>query len=231
MAELAAAEAIPGAGLRGEEMSERRDPSRTSLSAEDRARLRAGLWHLERAIRYAERAHCDLGRFAVRFEELMRLGLDELDVRFLVEADCVRQLERTAGESGEVRSLQPATTGVPLEASAYVITAGGQRFLREIDVEREREDGEAQQKQQSAPTPRVRRSEQPWPSWDRSRRCLFVGGLLVKRFRQRAPNQELVLDAFTEEGWPVSIDDPLPFSRELNPAHRLASTAARLSRA
>jgi hypothetical protein len=33
---------------------------------------------------------------------------------------------------------------------------------------------------------------------------------VVKEFKLPAPNQETILTAFQEEGWPPRIDDPLP---------------------
>ncbi len=38
---------------------------------------------------------------------------------------------------------------------------------------------------------------------------LFFAGKVVKQFRRRAINQELVLAAFEEECWPLRIFDPL----------------------
>jgi hypothetical protein len=54
--------------------------------------------------------------------------------------------------------------------------------------------------------------------------------LLVKAYRRPAPNQELVLAAFEEEGWPPQIDDPLPGSYELDTKQRLHDTIVRLNR-
>jgi len=48
------------------------------------------------------------------------------------------------------------------------------------------------------------------PRWDDSRKELWFGGILVKKFRFRSPNQEMVLTAFEEEAWPAKLDDPLP---------------------
>lgn len=48
------------------------------------------------------------------------------------------------------------------------------------------------------------------PIWDAVRRELRLGSVVVKRFRQPAKNQEMILAAFQEEGWPPHIDDPLP---------------------
>ena len=55
-------------------------------------------------------------------------------------------------------------------------------------------------------------------------RTHFRGGVLVKRFRAPAPNQQLVLEAFEEEGWPPRVDDPLPMHSERAPKRALHDT-------
>ncbi len=62
------------------------------------------------------------------------------------------------------------------------------------------------------------------PNWDRETRTFMVGRILVKRFRVPSPNQEAVLDAFQEEGWPSSVDDPLSPVPEQQPKRRLRDT-------
>ncbi len=62
------------------------------------------------------------------------------------------------------------------------------------------------------------------PRWDRDHRILSVGGQIVKRYGRSSPNQEAVLQAFEEEGWPYRIDDPLPYSTEVAPKLRLHDT-------
>ena len=49
------------------------------------------------------------------------------------------------------------------------------------------------------------------PRWDAKLRQLSFDRLLVKQFRLPARNQEAVLSAFEEEGWPWSVYDPLPY--------------------
>ena len=51
-----------------------------------------------------------------------------------------------------------------------------------------------------------------------------MGDVLVKQFKLPSPNQETVLMAFQEEGWPPRIDDPLPPHPELDPKRRLHDT-------
>ena len=69
-----------------------------------------------------------------------------------------------------------------------------------------------------------------FPCWDHEYRVLRVGRRTVKRYRRPSPNQELVLAAFQEEGWPRRIDDPLPPRGEQHPKCRLHDTIKWLNR-
>jgi hypothetical protein len=55
-------------------------------------------------------------------------------------------------------------------------------------------------------------------------------GQVIKHFRVPVENQELILTAFQEEGWPHSIDDPLPQTGDLDPKQRLQATIKSLNR-
>jgi hypothetical protein len=57
-----------------------------------------------------------------------------------------------------------------------------------------------------------------------------LGYVVVKQYKVPAANQERVLAAFEEEGWPVHVDDPLPPSGELDPKRRLHDTINSLNR-
>ena len=52
---------------------------------------------------------------------------------------------------------------------------------------------------------------------------------MVKRFRVPAENQEAVLSAFQEEGWPFCVDDPLPPMHDIVLKERLKFTIRRLN--
>jgi hypothetical protein len=68
------------------------------------------------------------------------------------------------------------------------------------------------------------------PRWDSRRRELHFRGLLVKRFRQPARNQELILATFEEDGWPYEIDDPLPGDFKHDARERLHDAIKNLNR-
>lgn len=73
-------------------------------------------------------------------------------------------------------------------------------------------------------------SQSTLPTWDPDLRKLQFGGLIVKRFKWPAANQEAVLCAFEEEGWPERIDDPLVPQPEQDSKRRLADTIKCLNR-
>lgn len=68
------------------------------------------------------------------------------------------------------------------------------------------------------------------PCWERRNRVLTFAGLVVKRFRHPSRNQELLLDAFEQLGWPERMDDPLPPRPESVPSSRLHDTVKQLNR-
>ena len=78
--------------------------------------------------------------------------------------------------------------------------------------------------------PKTRRRRRSIPHWDARSRELWFGNRLIKQFQVPAANQEIVLDAFEERGWPPCIDDPLPTDGEVDPKHRLQNTLLRLNR-
>jgi hypothetical protein len=67
------------------------------------------------------------------------------------------------------------------------------------------------------------------PHWDPERRQLHFRRQLCKQFKQPAPNQTLILDAFQEAGWPGRIDDPIPPRRESDHRQRLADAVRGLN--
>ncbi|HYH66000.1 MAG TPA: hypothetical protein VD866_14985, partial [Urbifossiella sp.] len=69
----------------------------------------------------------------------------------------------------------------------------------------------------------------PVPRWEAGRRILWLGASVVKQFRVPAVNQELVLQVFEEEGWPHTIDDPIPAVRSCEGKARLHDTIRRLN--
>ena len=67
------------------------------------------------------------------------------------------------------------------------------------------------------------------PHFDSDRRELTFRGLLVKRYREPAPNQERILEEFEEQRWPPCIQNPLRARPDQVPAQQFHDTLRRLN--
>lgn len=194
-------------------------------------RLRTALELLLRAYRYAADTGRNIWEFAVEISELFDAGLARSDLRWLVcKGYTDHGRERTVpGQSG--RDIERTGGLVFSRRTCFILTPDGAQFAarllgmpgngRRQDVASDRvfmalEAGGA--------TP------QPQPSWDRDRHRLLVGADLVKEYKVPSPNQETILTAFEEDGWPPRIDDPLPMAPSIEPKRRLQDTIKSLNR-
>ena len=178
---------------------------------------------------YATRTGTDPWEFAVSIQELHRVGLSDNDVRFLLRLKFLDQgLDVSTSTSGnrelrfdEVHSFTKRTHFVLTE---HGINAGA-KALGDVPV--------------SCSNCRLRASasriapavaDAPLPIWNAERRVLTFGSSVVKQFKRRAVNQELVLAAFQEEGWPTRILDPLSPHPSHDVKRRLSDTIKFLNR-
>jgi hypothetical protein len=174
---------------------------------------------LSEAYGYAVSLGRDVWDFAVEMTTLREAGLSRSDLRWLackgyvvhgVEARSRSRQRRYFHRNGPL-ALRAGTCFVLTDAGAKVAEAA-----RGISKPAGPEP---------APAAKAR-----VPHWDGARRELWVAKSLVKRFLVPADNQELLLAAFEEEGWPPRIDDPLPPHRHLDPKRRLGEAIRRLNR-
>ncbi len=105
------------------------------------------------------------------------------------------------------------------------MTTAGIDFAHEIELNRHPTETDASVRSLDVPEPKS-----VTPHWNAERHELKVNRQLVKRFRWPACNQETVLMAFEEEGWPDRIDDPLPPQPEQDSKRRLHDTIKCLNR-
>lgn len=68
------------------------------------------------------------------------------------------------------------------------------------------------------------------PFYDRERRQLRVGEVVLKCFNQSSDAQEVILAVFQEESWSRTIDDPLPGKERQERKQRLRMAVANLNR-
>ncbi len=198
------------------------------------------------AYEYARDADGNVWQFAIGLEILRALGLTPRDVDWLLSKGYVEQRIEVTRRGDRRRSFLPPDDYQVNESSSFVLTESGRQSAEEVlrrenqwhavsaTIGRNLGDGEPSQVSAKPAAPGSARSNirtrVDSPCWNRETRELHVGKVLVKRFRVPAPNQEKVLDAFEEEGWPPRIDDPLPPVAKIAPRQRLRDTIKALNR-
>jgi hypothetical protein len=136
------------------------------------------------------------------------------------DAACLRSL-LAAGLVESVGGAVAATEPPP--QSRFVLTEAGCRLARQVAAPAGLRP--ATQTCRRPPAPEEK------PRWDRVGRELWFAGEVVLRFRRGARNQEQLLEAFEEQGWPPHIDDPLPPKKGKGRRKRLCDTLRHLSAA
>jgi hypothetical protein len=188
------------------------------------ARIRDALGLLLQAHQYAQELARDCWDFAVEITSLRAVGLSNSDLRWLVCKACVEHAVETTPFGRGRRSFQASRELSFGERTCFVLTrAGVQSALRLLA------EPPIAGKGQPRPRP-AHLGADLTPTWNKDRRELRVGSDLVKQFKQPAPNQEIIISAFEEEGWPDVIDDPLPPRAQQDAKRRLHDTINNLNR-
>jgi hypothetical protein len=179
----------------------------------------ACVWRAVELLVEAYDCACALGKdvweFAVEVGTLHASGPTNTTLRWLLEMGyTAHAIESPKPEEGR-RTFRPVLNLSIPDGACFVLTPAGAEFAR-----RPRAAGPL-----AAPSlPSV------VPVWDRLRRELRVRETVVKRYRQPAGVQELILLTFEEEGWPGRIDDPLPPQPGRDSKRRLHTTIVNLNR-
>lgn len=164
----------------------------------------------------------DIWHFAVEIEQLRSAGLSHTDLRRLLCWGLLEHArERTPGGARQ-RIFQHLNSSALPRRTCFVLTAKGASLAS----------------QHSLATPLAAGSEgveldgfvPAVPRWDKQLRQLWWRDCLIKQFRVPAPNQEIVLAALEEDGWPARIDDPLPHTPGIDSKARLHDTIKSLNR-
>jgi hypothetical protein len=150
--------------------------------------------------------------FALEAEQLRRAGLTGTDLRWLICRGYVEHAqELTRRGAGRRFFRRLSHLGIPARCCVVLTAKGGQVFRR---LTAGTAAAQHEMRRQTASSSEI-------PHWDARLRQLTWRGSLVKEFRLPAPNQEAILTAFEEEGWPARVDDPLPGTAGLDPKVRL----------
>lgn len=175
------------------------------------------------AVDYATKTSGKRWEFAVGVRELMRLGLSANDLRFLVRLKYIDHATEVMTAGGTGRQFRAADDLRITRQSCFVLTQLGlDASLGQAAVWEEGGD-------ECPMTIRfcsdvLKGDACSAPRWDSARRTLSWGGMVVKEFKRRAINQEVVLSAFQEDGWPARIDDPLAPQPSMDRKRRLNHT-------
>ncbi|MGO9112528.1 MAG: hypothetical protein ACLP9L_25135 [Thermoguttaceae bacterium] len=184
----------------------------THLSGEAHAVL-SGLW---KAFACARDLKIDPWEFSLPLLHLVDLGVDKSNLRWLVLHGYVTFRDRG-------RRCQPGTNVASGSDPRFLITQDGALVAGAGSEGADCPSGRSANSAETASSCSV------LPRWDRKLRLLSFDGYAVKQFRLPASNQEAVLSTFEAEGWPPSIDDPLPFVPGLQPKERLHVTIRHLN--
>ncbi len=197
--------------------------SKCSTVAVSRSMI-VGLLQLLKAHAYARELERPGWDFAVEIGSLQAAGLTSSDLRWLVCKGYVEHAVETTPAANETRSFQQACKLTFSAESCFLLTDSGVEFIRSVGRRTE-----ASRTANGASPDGSGASHPLQPQWDPDRRVLRVGDKLVKQFRVPAQNQELILAALEELGWPPHIDDPLPPVHDLDPKLRLRDAISRLN--
>lgn len=181
-------------------------PGSDSLPIADN--VRAATVRLWRAYDLARDANAALWDFAVEIGRLYEAGLTTSDLRWLLAKGFVEHGDETTVYRDAHRSFTPSDGFNFLSTTCFVLTEKGAVFVSHV-MNATPAPGDANSLLVPAEIA-TQASTLLLPRWDPLRRQLSLGDVIVKRFAVPARNQELILSAFQEEGWPQHIDDPLP---------------------
>lgn len=212
------------------ETIEREVPLSSATSASRRQSIRP---HLKPALHLLLEAHeyaVDLDQnaweLAVELEVLRGANLTNSDLRWLSAVGLVEHAVEITGPMDSSRQFRHTTLVKVHEPTCVVLTASGVLAARELCAGLP----PALPNRTPAGCRIVSAEDVLHPKWDDQRRQLRVAAEVVKEFKLPSPNQETVLMAFEEEGWPPRIDDPLPPLAQLDPRRRLHDTIKALNR-
>jgi hypothetical protein len=200
----------------------------TSVALQLRVELQRAFQLLLAAYRYAHDAQVDAWQLAVELDELRQHGLALLDLRWLVARGFAEHRREMTVPGDANRTFRVLSSTEFPGSTAVALTRQGATALSWLLSD----EGIASPKYEAGPTVGPSPTDTPasMPVWDGARRELRFENQVVKRFRVPAANQEIILQAFQEDGWPHCIDDPLPPSKDSDAKGRLLATIKSLNR-
>jgi hypothetical protein len=161
----------------------------------------------------ARRLGVDIWQFAVALAELRQAGLSDTDMRVLVQRNLVEHGVEVTRRKDPRRTFCRTANLALFERSCLVLSPAGLELACQDRV-RLLDNGPP--------------AQGPW--WDADTRTLYVDGGVVKRFRNPAPGQHAVLQAFQDQHWPGSVLVPPPDDASVDVVGWLRETVKNLNR-
>jgi hypothetical protein len=202
--------------------------------------LTAGLTQLLRAFDYAADCGGDAWQFALEIADLQAAAMTKSDLRWLVGKGFCEHGREITLYGDPLRTFQPGKGFAFLKTTAFVLSPQGAAWARGVVAPSQSSGPPATPTAAPLAGPAsdivipsaeadCRPQSPSKPHWNGRSRELLLDGRLIKAFRVPAGNQEIILSAFQEEGWPDYIDDPLPVKTEMDPKRRLHNVINRLN--
>ena len=187
----------------------------------------------------------DVWDFSVELSQMQKIGVETHVLRTLICKSWIIHRKETTPTDQNQRSFEEVDGLALSEQSCFVISKQGYEIANSNEMNQPKvEETSSMSSHHSKPlsqtveneveTSQLGASSRPHqplkPVWDRERRELRLGKIVVKRFKWPAENQELVLDAFEDLGWPPRISNPLAAHPSICPKRRLHDTLKCLNR-
>jgi hypothetical protein len=182
------------------------------------------------AFEYAHELDRSVWDFAVEIGELRKAGCTTSSLRWLVCKGFAEHAREAKPPDGGGRTFRRRGKLTFTAKTCFVLTETGIAFARQLIGEVKKRPKPAEDRERPVAVGDLLATIRPLPRWDRDRQELRLGEVVVKRFKVPAANQEQILAAFEEEGWPVHIDDPLSPHPDQDPKRRLHATINALNR-
>ncbi len=205
---------------------------------------RVGLALLSKAFACARDAGVDLWDFALEINALYEAGLTISDLRWLVAKKFVEHGQESPVYGSPHRSFRRGEGFFFDQTTCVVLTPSGAAFVNDVlrapvvsprsvpPIETAWIAGKSSLLENGTLARHEHKEPIAFsfkPRWNSTQRELSLDGMVVKRFRVPAQNQEVILGAFEEEGWPEYVNDPLPVHRDIDPRTRLHDVINRLN--
>ena len=199
--------------------------------------LLTALSMLSRAACYAADTKRDIWDFAVERADFYHAKVFTGELRWLLAHGYVAHAQEVSQVGETTRKFLPMRSLTIPEKTCFVLTGKGMQLVNQSKL---RDRLGSPPTFSGLPTENFANTQQAGhnghpqqpqiPHWDVIGKELSFASQTVKRLIRQAPNQEVILNAFQEEGWPKRIDDPLSQATENSPRRRLQDTIKALNR-